>query len=54
MFREWQAECSERIYHAKVRLRHKLERQIVAIKAMPSNEGRQKTIRDLKAQLAEL
>jgi hypothetical protein len=54
MFREWRAESSERIYEAKVRLRHKLERQIAAVKAMPFNEGRQNTIRDLKAQLAEL
>ena len=53
-FREWHAEGLERIYKAKVGQRHKLERRIAAIIALPSNEGRRNTIRDLKAQLTEL
>ena len=46
--RAWQAEDLDKFYKYKVRQRHELERQIAAIKLLPTNEGRNKSIKELR------
>jgi len=42
------------MYERNVRRRHELERQLAALQALPTSEGRQRSIRDLRRQIESL
>jgi len=50
--REWRIAAVERMERMRVRRRHVLERQIAELETRPANEGRERTIRRLREELA--
>jgi len=50
----WRAKYWETFYKKKIRRQHSLERQIAELTAKPPNDGRKKTIKQLREKLAEL